>query len=393
MVPVESVNDFDLLGGKCPKHPDYPVDSLCKDCICSTKILLIHLLCCLIFLALCCLKCKWEEAHKGHDVIYLNESKPFLKDVLVKHNEVLERVIPVIEKIPQEAKQSLKNSQEKREAVKEMVMQKFNEIRKSVDTKESEILSNLEGDVSCDDRLVKLISNAQTNVKGLIAAASSGKNILGKWEATEVTQVLAHNVVCIIGKAKEASQMKNEYDDVCDCDVTFGTSKFEKMIDSVTASVTSTEVVHVKRVSFCEPRDFSTNEIGPFYVSLKWVKTKDDTECTVSVQSDNSNREFNVTVGSEGSVIVNGLSPDTVYKVASRVKRGDIVGKWSHALIVKTIPATTEKVLTALVSHWNDAVISLSALKELDRLLNEGKYKCINTKFCLFVPTRRLRKN
>ena len=32
-IPASSVTKFDLQGGKCADHNDYPLDSLCKDCL------------------------------------------------------------------------------------------------------------------------------------------------------------------------------------------------------------------------------------------------------------------------------------------------------------------------------------------------------------------------
>lgn len=33
VIPVSSVTDFCLRGGKCSVHTEYPLDSLCKSCI------------------------------------------------------------------------------------------------------------------------------------------------------------------------------------------------------------------------------------------------------------------------------------------------------------------------------------------------------------------------
>ena len=33
VIPASSVTDFDLQGGKCKYHRDYPLDSLCTDCL------------------------------------------------------------------------------------------------------------------------------------------------------------------------------------------------------------------------------------------------------------------------------------------------------------------------------------------------------------------------
>ena len=32
-IPISSVTDFDLQGGKCTYHKGYPLDSLCTDCL------------------------------------------------------------------------------------------------------------------------------------------------------------------------------------------------------------------------------------------------------------------------------------------------------------------------------------------------------------------------
>ena len=32
-IPASSVTKFDLQGGKCTDHNDYPLDSLCKNCL------------------------------------------------------------------------------------------------------------------------------------------------------------------------------------------------------------------------------------------------------------------------------------------------------------------------------------------------------------------------
>ena len=33
VIPASSVTDFDLQGGKCKDHRDYPLDSFCTDCL------------------------------------------------------------------------------------------------------------------------------------------------------------------------------------------------------------------------------------------------------------------------------------------------------------------------------------------------------------------------
>ena len=323
--------------------------TLSKQCATTATVCKKHFLSILfhsIFLfysGLCCVKCKLEGEHKGHNTVPIDGAQDALKASLESYIPSLERYQSSFEEVHQKAEELVNSAEVKTSETAELIRQSFKTLREAIDKKEYEILGRLENYEASQETTNSLINDAQDLMSEVPVIIEEVKKLLAEWDSKKLTAGTAGKVLAIKGKVENGEKIADELKRVGGCETLVETEWFLKGVKCVLEEINGVEEVPVKKVMCSAPTGFGTKAVHPLFVSLCWDKNEEFDEYIFSKREEGGEWSYGKDLihvvnekGKMNQFVLYPLEPDTGYEFRLMGKKEGIETRWSEAVSVRT---------------------------------------------------------
>lgn len=317
--------------------------------------------------------------HTGHDVVPIEETNSYLKDILVKCAGALEERALKLGEAPEKLCESLEKERRQVEQAKESIRACFTEAREALDAKEIDMLRQLENVSSGPGGIDELSEELQSFEGTSSSIISSAKELLSQWESTPLTAEKASNVISISRAAKNAEELEKKYIVKKSHEILIDTEELKEETKKIMATVGGLKFSTRKIDIYACPENLVVNRIGASIATLSWDRTALDSEYCVreidegddeeeEVEEEDDNEEWEGTVaysGPDNWCTACWLDSDTEYSFRVRAKRDGVWSKWSKPVTITTKTLSFEEA----VNDLKEAIGSSKACASICELL------------------------
>lgn len=331
-----------------------------------------------LILELCCNQCKSGGKHKGHNVLSFRDSKGFLKEKLEPSIKAFENNLETLKELSNKAKDESGKINKKKNESKSLVQKHFDEIRKKLNEKESNMKRIIENTDLGDEEIYDLIIRTDNIKSDILRHINSEKEAINDLDTKPITLDIATKIISAINRYNKFERLKEEYHTISDYEILEKPNNLEEEKKLIINSIETIGDIEIKKISIFGPQTLACNEFGPFFASFGWERDKrDDDKYIVSITKEGE-EGYSSPESYENTVTVTSLEPNTTYNFRVRAERGGFLSRWSDTSTVKTTMLNVENVATILRGHYK--ICDEIFIKSLDfmRILTEKSITIIS---------------
>lgn len=217
--------------------------------------------------------CKRNGKHKGHNILLLEEAKNSLKMNIERYTETIEINKHILQNASQKATKELSVIQGKKEQTKEFIRQHFEEIRMLLKEKEIKMMNAIEEIQTEEDKLSKIIIEAQNYFTRLSSTSKKAETILSSFDNTIITPKITCDAISITKGTIDVNDISRSYNEISGKKTAINLSEFERDLKTLTQSINNIKEVKIKRVPTFGPKNLIIKSIGPFLCHLNGTET------------------------------------------------------------------------------------------------------------------------